>query len=72
MLRSYVAAVGETPDPCPVCGSRRRGRWTMLRPSVAFELDQFAARRFGQEFAPLALVSYDHPIWPTEAITKAR
>lgn len=70
LIRFYVAAKGEKLDPCPVCGSRKRGRWTMLCPFRAFTLGQFAMQP-GGTFEPLTLVCSDHPINPTDAIMQA-
>lgn len=70
LIRFYVAAKGERLDPCPVCGKRKRGRWTMLCPFQAFTMGQFAAQPAG-EFAPLTLVCSDHPISPTHPIQNA-
>lgn len=70
LIRFYVAAKGEKLDPCPACGSRRRGRWTMLCPFTAHTFGAFALREAG-EFPPLTLICSDHPMSPTDAIKAA-
>ena len=70
LIRFYVAAKGEKLDPCPGCGKKSRGRWTMLCPFTAKDMGQFAMTDLG-EFAPLTLVCSDHPVAPTEAIQAA-
>jgi hypothetical protein len=70
LIRGYVAAKGEKLDPCPVCGSKRRGRWTMLCPFQAHTFGLATVQPAG-EFAPLTLVCNEHPIGPTEAIAQA-
>ncbi len=70
LLRFYVAAKGEKLPPCPVCQSRKRGRWTMLCPFSAKTFGPFTLIE-GGEHAPLTLVCSEHPISPTAAIMKA-
>src|SRR5262245_20610419 len=70
LLRFYVAGKGEKLDPCPVCGSKRRGRWTMLCPFEAFTFAQFVVMPAG-EYPPLTLVCSEHPVHPTRAILRA-
>jgi hypothetical protein len=70
LIRGYVAAKGEKLPPCPACGTRRRGRWTMLSPFRAYTLGQFAVQEAGT-FEPLTLVCSEHPIMATKAILEA-
>ena len=70
LIRGYVAAPGEKLAPCLVCGSKKRGRWTMLCPFVAHTLQQFTTVP-SAELPPLTLVCNDHPLAPAEAIGKA-
>jgi hypothetical protein len=70
LIRFYVKAQGEKLAPCPVCGSRKPGRWTMLCPFRAYTLGAFKVVEAGT-FDPLTLVCSDHPINPTEAIMDA-
>lgn len=67
LIRFYVAAKGETLDPCPVCGSRKRGRWTMLCPFIPHTLEPFTTRPHGER-PPLTLVCSEHPIAPIRPI----
>jgi hypothetical protein len=70
LLRFYVRARGEKLPPCPACGRRPAGRWTMLCPFRAYGLDSFALEDLGPQPA-LALVCRDHPINPTPEILAA-
>lgn len=70
LIRFYVAAKGEKLAPCPVCKSRKRGRWTMLCPFHAHTLGQFVVQKFETTFAPLTLVCSEHPISPIKEIIK--
>jgi hypothetical protein len=70
LIRAYVAAKGEQFGPCPVCGKKKRGRWTMLCPFRAYNLGQFKVIMAG-EYPPLTLVCCDHPINPSKAIMAA-
>lgn len=70
LIRFYIRAKGEKIPPCPVCGDRRRTRWTMLCPFESFTLGTFVVEKFG-EHAPLTLVCSEHPIAPTKAIQEA-
>jgi hypothetical protein len=70
LIRFYVAAKGEVLEPCPLCGKRSRGRWTMLCPFTAHEFGAFAITA-GVAFTPLTLVCSAHPIMPTKPILEA-
>jgi hypothetical protein len=70
LIRFYVAAKGERLDPCPACGAKKRGRWTMLCPFASHGFGVTTLKKLG-EHAPLTLVCSDHPISPTEAIRAA-
>lgn len=70
LIRIYVAAKGEALAPCPVCGSKRRGRWTMLCPFRSFTLGRFAVQHAGDHPA-LELVCSAHPLQPAPAIMGA-
>jgi hypothetical protein len=79
LIRGYVAAKGEKLPPCPVCGSKKRGRWTMLCPFRAYTFSTFVVKPATTAedpltpivFAPLTLVCSDHPINPTDPIMEA-
>lgn len=70
LIRFYVAAKGEKFAPCPTCGKKRRGRWTMLCPFKSFTLGRFAVQEGGTHDA-LTLVCSEHPIAPTKPIQDA-
>lgn len=70
LIRFYVAAKGEKFEPCPACGKKTRGRWTMLCPFEVKGMGAFALTDLG-EFPPLAIVCSDHPITPTKPILEA-
>src|ERR1700678_3038416 len=67
LIRFYVAAKGEKLTPCPTCGKKTRGRWTMLCPFESFTLGMFQVEKAGTHDA-LTLVCSDHPIAPTKLI----
>ncbi len=70
LVRSYVPDKSAKLPPCPACGKRSRGRWTMLCPFRVKEFDTFALTDLG-EFPPLALVCSAHLIAPTDPIAAA-
>jgi hypothetical protein len=74
LIRGYVAAQKELLPPCPVCGSKKRGRWTMLCPFVAYDIggvNRFVVTPHEPELAPLTLICGEHGLWPTAAIHAA-
>ena len=70
LIRVYIAAKGETLPPCPACGKKRRGRWTMLCPFSSFGFTSFTVVKL-KDHAPLELVCGDHPLQPAQAIMDA-